>query len=71
MFLVPFRLDGSIERSVNLSRFVFGHVAGDRLRDVVRRVAGKVELIFYTSKYQAIDCKRRSALKKRLGTTFC
>ena len=31
----------------------------------------RFKLIFYTLKYQAIDCKRQSALKRRLGTTFC
>jgi hypothetical protein len=28
------------------------------------------DLIFNTSKRQGIDCKRQSALEKRLGTTF-
>ena len=28
------------------------------------------KLIFYTSNRQGIDCKCRSALKERLGTTF-
>jgi hypothetical protein len=28
-----------------------------------------VRLIFNTSKRQGVDCKRQSALKKRLGTT--
>jgi hypothetical protein len=29
-----------------------------------------VELIFYTSNHQGIDCKRQSALRERRGTTF-
>ena len=36
-------------------------------RDVGRHL---VRLIFYTENRQGIDCKRQSALEKRLGTTF-
>jgi hypothetical protein len=43
----------------------------DVRRGLLLRSTCRLRLIFYTSNRQHIDFKRQSALKKRLGTTFC